>query len=85
MLLCGHSSVHDKKTKKSVSMHFGLPYGFDGPMHPFGLHVDLYNATNSDPVHYANTKSMQTEISEFANACLPILKTCFHYESLVLQ
>jgi len=41
--LCGYNSVHDKMTSKSVCKENGLPHGFDGPMYPFGIHVDKYD------------------------------------------
>jgi len=36
-LLQGKNSVHDKKTSSEVCAKFGLPYGFDGPMHAMGI------------------------------------------------
>jgi len=41
--LHGKNSVRDKPTPDSVCAMIGLPFGFDGPMHPLGLHVDNYN------------------------------------------
>jgi len=72
--LHGYNSVHDKMTSKDVCKENGLPYGFDGPMYPFGIHVDTYDPKKCDPVHYGSTSSMTREISEFASACLPVIK-----------
>jgi len=44
--LRGYNSVHDKMTSKSVCKENGLPHGFDGPMYPFGIHVDTYDPKN---------------------------------------
>jgi len=45
-LLQGKNSVRDKKTSSKLCAEFGLPNGFDGPMHAMGVHVDLYNGKN---------------------------------------
>jgi len=39
-------SVCDKMTEETVCREHGLPYGFDGPMYPFGVHVHKYNPKN---------------------------------------
>jgi len=83
--LHGKNSVHDKPTPNSVCATIGLPFGFDGPMHPLGLHVDNYNPKQGDPVHYGGTQDMIAEITDFATHCIPMLKTNFHWESLVLH
>jgi len=44
--LRGYNSVCDKMTSKSVCKENGLPHGFDGPMYPFGIHVDTYDPKN---------------------------------------
>ncbi len=54
-------------------------------MHLLGLHVDNYNPKQGDPVHYGGTQDMIAEITDFATHCIPMLKTQFHWESLVLQ
>jgi len=45
-LLHGYNSVCNKMTEETVCREHGLPYGFDGPMYPFGLHVHKYNPKN---------------------------------------
>ncbi len=42
--LHGYNSVWDKRTKKSLCSKFQLPFGFDGPMYPLGMHVDSYKS-----------------------------------------
>jgi len=72
-------------TARNVWKKFGLPHGFDGPMHPFGMHTDTYNGNHYHPVHYGGTlmvcilKSMKLPI------CLPILKQCFHMACICLM
>jgi len=83
--LRGKNSVRDKPISDSVCIKIGLPSGFDGPMHPLGIHIDRYNRNQADPVHYGGTKDMITEITDFANLCIPTLKSRFHWECLVLQ
>jgi len=89
-LLCGYNSVQDKMTKESVCSEFQLPFGFNGPMYPFGMHVDSYNPKNMDPVHYINTIDMLAEISEFSNflftyleAMIPLGFYNMHYTRLM--
>jgi len=72
--LNGYNSVRDKRTKKSLCKKFQLPFGFDGPMYPLGMHVDSYNPKKTEPVHYANSITLQEELSEFTKICLPMLK-----------
>jgi len=83
--LRGHSSVCDKVTAYNVCCKVRLPYGFDGPMHSFGMHVDAYSQSRSDPVHYSGTKDLLLEISEFTCLCLPVLKQRFHSEYVAMQ
>ena len=69
----------------TVFAKIGLPSGFDGPMHPLGIHVDRYNPNQANPVHYGGTKDMIAEITDFSTLCIPTLKSRFHWECLVLQ
>ena len=85
MSLRGKNSVCDKPISDSVCIKIGLPSGFDGPMHPLGIHVDHYNPNQADPVHYGGTKDMTAENTDFATLCIPTLKSRFHWECLVLQ
>jgi len=82
---CGKNSVHDKMTSSEICAKFGLPYGFDGPMHALGIHANSYNPKSCDLVHYGGTESMICEIEDFATHCIPLLKQQFHTECLVLQ
>jgi len=54
-------------------------------MHSFGMHVDAYSQSCSDPVHYSGTKDLLLEISDFTCLCLPVLKQRFHSEYVVMQ
>ena len=56
--LQGKNSVRDKKISSKLCATFGLPEGFDGPMHAMGVHVDLYDGSKCDPVHYGGTETM---------------------------
>ncbi len=67
-------------TSAEVCRQNGLPHGFDGPMHPFGMHIDTYNGKCCDLFHYKGTDVFHTEIKAFADVCLPILMQCFHLE-----
>jgi len=69
-LLNGCNSVRDKKTSENVCMEYGLPFGFDGPMHPLGMHAGRYISNSCDPVHYMHTLSFERELSAFASHCL---------------
>jgi len=60
-------------------------HGFDGPMHPFGMHVDTYNGKCCDPFCYKGTDVFCDEIKAFVNVCLPIFKQHFHLEYVVMQ
>jgi len=84
-MLCGCNSVRDKKTSINICSKFGLPRGFDGPMHPFGMHVDAYKPNCSKPVHYSRTEEFHDEITAFATLCLPQLQRCFHMEYITMQ
>jgi len=84
-LLHGNNCVRDKKTPSEFGAKFGLPFGFDGPMHAFGMHVDFYSSKCSDPIHYKGTQQLQLEITEFAQLCIPLLKQRFHLECKVMQ
>jgi len=64
---------------------FGLPHGFDGPMHLFGMHVDVFKPNCLYPVHYSGTEELRSEIMAFATLCLPQLKQRFHLECITLQ
>jgi len=55
-LLHGNNCVRDKMTPSDFCAEFGLPFGFDGPMHAFGTHIDLYTSKRSDPIHYKGTQ-----------------------------
>ena len=83
--LHGKNSVRDKMTSSHVCANIGLPHGFDGPMHAFGLHVDTFDPIRSDPVHYGGTHGLIHELTEFAALCIPVLKSRFHSECLVMQ
>ena len=83
--LQGKSSVRDKPTSYSICSRFGLPLGFDGPMHALGMHVDLFNRNRLDPIHYCGTQGMVSEINDFAMSFLPLLKKRFHWECKVMQ
>jgi len=83
--LKGKNSVRDKPTSSSKCSRFGLPLGFDGPMHALGMHVDLFNHNRLDPVHYGGTQGMVSEINDFAKSILPLLKKRFHWEYKVMQ
>jgi len=72
-------------TSADICREYGLPHKFDGPMHPFGMHVDTYNGKHCNPFHYKGTDDFCTEIKAFADVCLPIVKQCFHFEYLVMQ
>jgi len=54
-LLHGNNCVRDKMTPSDVCAKFGLPFRFDGPMHAFGMYIDLYTSKHSDPIHYKGT------------------------------
>ena len=66
-------------------MRYGLPYNFDGPMHPLGMHAGQYISNSCDPVHYLHTSTFERELSAFASHCLPVLKQRFPLECLVMQ
>jgi len=83
--LQGKNSVRDKKISSKLCATFGLPEGFDGPIHAMGVHVDLYDGSKFDPVHYGGTETMIDEFTNFAMHCIPLLKEHFHMESLVMQ
>ncbi len=83
--LCGRNSVRDKTTSINICSNFGLPHGFDGPMHPFGMHVDVFKPNCSDPVHYSHTEEFCAEITAFASLCLPQLQQHFHMEYITMQ
>jgi len=72
-------------TSADICKEHGLPYKFDGPMHPFGMHVDTYNGRRCDPFHYKGTEEFRAEIKALADVYLPILKQRFHLEYVVMQ
>jgi len=72
-------------TPFTICSKFGLPFGFDGPMHAFGMHVNLYSPNCSDLVHYRGTQGLLSEINKFAHHCLPLLKQQYHLEYKVMQ
>jgi len=83
--LSGRYSVRDKMTSADICSEYGLPHKFDGPMHPFGMHVDTYNGRRCDPFHYKGTDDFRAEIKAFADVCLPIMNQRFHFEYAVMQ
>jgi len=83
--LHGNNCVRDKQTPSDFCVEIGLPFGFDGPMHAFGTHIDLYTSKRADPIHYKGTQQLLSEITEFAQYCLPLLKQRFHLECKVMQ
>jgi len=72
--LQGNNCVRDGKTPFEICSKFGLPFGFDGPMHAFGMNVDLYSSKHLEPVLYRETQGLMSEINKFAHHCLPLLK-----------
>jgi len=83
--LHGNNSVRDKKTPSDLCAEIGLPFGFDGPMHAFGTHVDLYTSKCTEPIHYKGSQRLCLEITEFAQLCTPLLKQRFHLECKIMQ
>ncbi len=61
----GKNSVCDKMTSCEICAKYNLPYGFDGPMFPLGLHIDSYNPRRQDPVHYGGTKKCCLRLQNF--------------------
>ena len=66
--------MSDEKTPFEICSKFGLPFGFNGPMHAFRMHVDLYSSKCLEPVLYRGTQGLMSEINKFACHCLPLLK-----------
>jgi len=72
-------------TSIGICAKYDLPYRFDGPMYASGLHIDSYNPSQQDPVHYVGMQDVVLEISNFSTLCLPLLKKWFPLECLVMQ
>jgi len=85
LTLCRCNSVRDQKTSVNICSNFGLPHGFDGPMYPFGMHIDAYKPNCLEPVNYSSTEEFSAEITAFATLCLPQLKQHFHMEYITMQ
>ena len=69
VIIARKNSVKDKTTLSDVCAKFGMPHGFDGPMHALGMHVDSYNPKHCDPVQYGGTQDMILEPAVFPNHC----------------
>jgi len=72
-------------TSYDICAKYNLSFGFDGPMYALRLHINSCNPRRQDPVLYGGTHKVLSEIKDFLNLCLPLLKEQLPLECLVMQ